>query len=263
LAIWEELGDLGSQAVLLNNLGAHAYYQGQWDVALDHYVRGRDLNLRIGNLADAAVGNCNVAEILVDQGRLDDAEPMLVEASEMFTSLGYTVAVAFATRHLGRIAVKRGDLDRAVGLLDEARRTFADHGMAAKVLEVDAWLAECMLRRGAVDDALALLDDTSRREVAGGDTTFTPMLHRLRAYAYAAQDRLADAWAEVDHSLHAASTRSSPFDVALALEALAVMAQLGGLPADPSGEAERASLLADLGVCATPPPPLAELTRAG
>jgi class 3 adenylate cyclase/tetratricopeptide (TPR) repeat protein len=263
LAIWEQLGNLGSQAVVLNNLGAFAYYRGEWDAALDYYRRGRDVNLRIGNAADAGIGTCNIAEILIDQGRLDEAEPALRETAALWRSLGYAAAVAYATRYLGRIAVKRGDLDEADRLLEEARQAFAAQGQGAKVLEVDAWRAECLLRRGEITSALVLINDALHREATGGDTTLASMLHRLRAYAYAGLDRLADAWAEVDESLHVARSRGAAFDIALALETLSVLAELGGLPADSSAEEERAALLAALGVATTAPPPLYSALRAG
>ena len=263
LAVWEELGQLGNQAVVLNNLGAFAYYRGEWDAALDYYRRGRELNARIGNVADAGVGTCNIAEILIDQGRLDEAGPALRETAELWRAIGYEAAVAYATRYLGRIAVKRDDLDTADRLLDEARRAFAAQGQGAKVLEVDAWRAECLLRRGEPKDALVLINDALHREASGGDTTLAPMLHRLRAYAYAALDRLPDAWAEIDESLHVARSRGATFEVALSLEALSVLAQLGGLPADASAQEERTALLADLGVASTPPPPVASLLETG
>ena len=40
LLIYTDLGDLGGQAVVLNNLGVFAYFRGQWDEAIAFYQRG-------------------------------------------------------------------------------------------------------------------------------------------------------------------------------------------------------------------------------
>jgi hypothetical protein len=82
------------------------------------------------------------------------------------------------------------------------------------------------------------------------------MLHRVRAYACAALDRLDDAWAAVDESLAVARAGGAVYEVALTLEALSVVAELGGLPVDESADAERVALLAQLGIQVTPPPPV-------
>ena len=39
LAIYEELGNLHRQGLILNNMGVFAHFQGRWDEALDLYKR--------------------------------------------------------------------------------------------------------------------------------------------------------------------------------------------------------------------------------
>ena len=79
LELYEELGDLRNQALILNNLGILAQERSSWDEALDS-IGGRSRSwsgpaiVRTSSLA-----KYNIAEILSDQGRQDEAEALLRE----------------------------------------------------------------------------------------------------------------------------------------------------------------------------------------
>ena len=255
LSIREELGDAARTGEVLLYLGNFAYMKGRWDDALDLWTRASDAYLQAGNVVDAAFGTGNSAEILVHQGRYDEAEPRLRQALEVWESMGYTGGVADVLGNLARLALNRGDVSEASRLYGEVRRLFAAAGDAREIGACGS-LAECLLRQGAVEEARALLDTTLRRARLSGDTQFAAMLHRLRGYASAALGHIADAWADLDESLAVARARGAPYDVALTLEAIAVVAELGGLPTEASAAGERAALLEQLGVLVTPPPPL-------
>ena len=74
LALYEEIGDLDGQALVLNNLGASAYFEGRWDDALDLYRRGLAARKRLGDVADAADITFRFGEILVDRGDFAEEE---------------------------------------------------------------------------------------------------------------------------------------------------------------------------------------------
>ena len=61
LPLFEEVGDLKGQATALNNLGIEAYYEGEWEKALDCYKRGRRLFERIGDVTSVAMGTTRSA----------------------------------------------------------------------------------------------------------------------------------------------------------------------------------------------------------
>lgn len=257
LALLEEIGEFAELAIALNNLGAFAYFQGRWEDALELYERSTDSFERTGDVVDAALAAANRAEIFTHQGRLEEAEQALVDIIELWTAMQFPYGLAIATRHLGRVRLRQGEVDDALRLFAEARATFESYGQGARLVEIDAWVAECLLHRGEVARAAELVDDALTREHAGGGTEMAPMLHRLAGYAAAAQGRLVDAWAAFDQSLHVARSRSSSYDVALALEGMATVAELGGPAAAEGHEAERRQLLEQLGVLVHPAPPVA------
>ena len=56
LEIYQRLGDLGKQAHVLTYLGAFAYFEGNWDEALEYYERGKEARERTGDAVSAAYG---------------------------------------------------------------------------------------------------------------------------------------------------------------------------------------------------------------
>ena len=80
LSIYEELGDLHRQGLVLNNMGVFAHFQGRWDDALDLYRRAGDAWDKMGNRWHVALTTLNVGEVLSDQGLMDEAEPLLLDA---------------------------------------------------------------------------------------------------------------------------------------------------------------------------------------
>ncbi len=108
LEIYEELGNLGSAATVLNNMGMFAYFRGRWDEAIDLYQRGHDMRITIGDTVDAAMGPMNIGEILSDQGRLDEAEAMFREVLRIWTAAGRKEFIALTTSDLGRVESRSG-----------------------------------------------------------------------------------------------------------------------------------------------------------
>ncbi|HVM09743.1 MAG TPA: adenylate/guanylate cyclase domain-containing protein [Acidimicrobiales bacterium] len=257
LKLYSELESSENVAALEVTLGSVAFWQGRWGEALSRYERGTATFEAIGDFVDAAVGHANIAEVFADQGRLDDAESIVHRAINAWRAARVPAGEVLARRYLGRISLRRGEAAAALDWFEGCRGDLEAIGMAPKVLEVDVWIAECHLALGRVDDAVALLDDCLAREVESGSLELRAMIHRLRAYAALAQGRLEDAWASVDESLAVARGRGSSYDVALALEAFAVLAERGARPVDAQVLVERDALLSSLGVERAPRPPIA------
>lgn len=260
LRIYESLNSLADQAVVLNNLGAHAYHRGNWDDAVRLFGRSRESNVRVGNHLDAGYGSWNIAEILMDQGRVEEAAAELQALSSLWRSVGFALGDALVDWQRGRIEARWGDPARGLELLRPVRGRLEAVGVTAYVIGVDTAIAECLLRLGDVPAASALVEQTLVRDAAAGGTPGLPSLYRLRGYGAASEGRVVDAWASFEESLHQARTRQSPFDVALALEGFAVLSALGAASYD--GVDDRDGVLRELGVIASPPPPLLSAASA-
>jgi class 3 adenylate cyclase/tetratricopeptide (TPR) repeat protein len=266
LAIYEELGDLGRQGLVLNYLGAYAYFESEWDRAAEYYQRAREARERTGDPVNAAFGMLNVGEILLDQGHLERAEDLFRSALRTWRASGYRYGVALAVCYLGRAASRAGRFDEAARMLAEARADFDDVGDRASVLETDVRIAECLLLRGDPDGANQLATDALKRaEESGGINVHAPAMHRIRGLALAMLGDLPAAREALDRSLELGRARNAAFEEALTLLALAAVGRGDGLDAATarSFEVQGRSILDRLGVVAVPlpavPVPLAGL----
>jgi class 3 adenylate cyclase/tetratricopeptide (TPR) repeat protein len=257
LRIYEELGDLGRQAAVLNNMGMFAYFEGRWDDAVELYGRGRELRIRVGDTVAAALGTMNIGEVRSDQGWLDEAEELFRQSLRVWTAAGYREMAAITTSNLGRVASRAGRYDEAMTSLERARETFVSIGSHGELLETDARIAECLVLQGCAEEALERSTGALQRAASlGGVHPAVPALHRTRAYALMQMVRLDEANAALEESLRAGRRRKADYEVALTLRAALELASLQGIRPTPEIEDESRAILERLMVAAIATVPL-------
>jgi tetratricopeptide (TPR) repeat protein len=248
LEIFEELGDLEHEGVVLNNLGMFAYFDGRWDDAIALYQRAGECGRRSGRPADMAFTDCNVGEILSDQGRLEEAEEHLRQARRVWSSTQESQSVAFADMLLGRLALRRGDSQVGLPMLERSTRALRVFSMQSYAEFGRALIAEAEALAGDPGRALEL----ARAELNGADRQ-RPLLLRVVGIALA---RLGDAEAacrELGEALACARSRGADYEIAATIDALAVLGR-----ADADLLAERDEILGRLKIVRLARPMLAQ-----
>ena len=245
LQIWTELDVKRAEGEVRIVLGATAFWKGEWDEALDQFQRSRDAYVAAGDLVTAGYGTTNLTDILLDQGRGEEVTG-LGDVINQWRSVGHAGPVPGALVNMGRAALQRGDVMKAHDVFDQARWAAEDLGI--DTAEFDYWIADCMIREGAAYDARTLLEHALRSEIRTGSALLLARLHRGIGYAELALGATDAARAAFERSVAAAREQSSPFEIALGLDAL--------LRLGPSAEfaAERDEVFERLGVRATFPP---------
>jgi tetratricopeptide (TPR) repeat protein len=253
LSLFEKLEDLAGEANTLNNMGAEAYWRGQWDLARDFFARSQGARERMGDEANAADGINNVAEILSDQGRLDEAETLFRSTLRVRQAFNHRIGLAYAWSNLGRVAYRSGRHSEAMALLEQGRAEFARLGMGHEVLETDARIAECLLYDGRWQEALDVIDRAlEQANRVGGTTAQAPMLYRLRSWASLQAGKPSEAEADLAISLKHARARGADYEVALTLNVRSALARYQGANPEPGEEAEQHEILSRLGVVYLP-----------
>ncbi|MGH8946834.1 MAG: adenylate/guanylate cyclase domain-containing protein [Acidimicrobiia bacterium] len=251
LAIYEELGDVGRQALVLNHLGVFAYFAGQWNEAIDFYERARQAAAKTGDPVNAERGTINIGEILSDQGHLEEAEVRFQHVYRVWKAADYRAGFALALSDLGRAAARSGRVDEGESLLRRARQEFEDVGDLASVVEVDSRLAECRLYLGDGPTALSLATDALARAEALGVTEQVPLLERIRGESLMQVGDAEGARPALERSLQVARSRHADFEQGLTLRAMAKLALVTGSAASQLQE-ESGSILRRLGVISVP-----------
>jgi class 3 adenylate cyclase/tetratricopeptide (TPR) repeat protein len=215
LPIYEELGDLGGQARVLNNLGIEAYYEGRWDAALDLYERSRELRRRTGDAVEVALQTNNIGEIWSDQGRLEEAEALFRQALEVGEAAGNELIAVVARSNLGRAAARAGRYEEAYELLEGALARFRELG-AFFVVETEARLAELAALRGDAKDALDRAGaPLAAAHESGGLAPVEALLHRVVGMAHMQLGDPVAARDALDRSLAIAEQAGALYEEAL------------------------------------------------
>ncbi|MGN6721689.1 MAG: tetratricopeptide repeat protein, partial [Marmoricola sp.] len=239
LRLFRELGDDNGQARMANNLGAVAYYEGDWTTTVTFYGQAIEAFTRVGDVTSAQLGAANLGEVLVNQGRLDEAEPLLTESRRNLRASGHGWGAAWADLHLGRLLLRRGKLHEAEQILTSCVAENRAMGSGESVYEASIHLGDCLVAAGRPTEALTVIDEAA----TGEPSVFDPSAARVRAMAFADLGRLDEAAAEVRTGAAFARERGLTFDLAGLLQ---VATRLGLTDVGDDGEAQR--LLDGLGV---------------
>jgi class 3 adenylate cyclase/tetratricopeptide (TPR) repeat protein len=244
LAIYEDLGDVGKQAIVLGNMAALAFWRGNWNESLKLWERGRDACLKTGAQVEAAYGTVGIGEILVYQGHLDEAEKALRDGLRILRASSVRTIVAFVNGLLGVVEARRGRFDEARVHFDSAREEYREIGETDHVSEIDGMWAESLALEGRSKEASAL---AQRLLDEGPGGPQVPMLHRVVGLAALSSGDVEAARVAFVDGLDAAREREAEHEVALTLD---VMAECLGpdVPGFQDACRERDALFAQLGI---------------
>jgi len=251
LNLYEELGDLSSEAMVRGNLGVVACYEGRWDEGLSWFESASAAELKAGNPVGAASVATNRGEIYAKQGRLVEAEAILRESIRVMRASGFHDGAAYAEIQLGRVLVERNAASEADALLERAGAELGQFGKKSSALEAALVRSLAKVRLGEAAMALQLIDQTAA--VAGSaNDLLAPQAAEYRAQALAALGHVDEALATIDTGLGAARALSLRYEEGTLLRRRAVILADAGRGVD-AAELERAdSILHALGVRTTP-----------
>jgi tetratricopeptide (TPR) repeat protein len=258
LEIYRGLGDLAGQAGVLANLGAGAYFSGDWDESVRFAEQARELLLRLGNYTNAAFVATNTAELRTEQGAYDEAEALLRDAVRAARAAGRRYGVGQSLSVLALLLARTGRFTEALAMFDDARAEWVRVGASADVALNESRRAECRVLMGDAIEALAIVDEVLAPGRGADEVApILSSLERVRGYALVQTGDTVGARAAFERSLEAARERADLLQLALTLTAIARLDREQGREPSPDDEAEAAVALAKLGVRRLPEIPLA------
>jgi class 3 adenylate cyclase/tetratricopeptide (TPR) repeat protein len=252
LPIFEELGLVHRQATVLNNMAVRAFYDSEWEKAVEHYHRSEEVARRAGDVLTTGLSALNHGELRLHQGRLEEAADLLDRALRTFRAANFPIGENLSLVYLGHLAAEQGRFEDAYGLLDGAVARFTELGSKSLVIEADARRAHAYVLEGRHEEAAALARDCLEREQETGETGVqTAALQRLLALAAVQGRRRDDAPPHFEESLQIGRELGADYEVGRTLQAKA----LTGFATDEELE-EAEAIMARLGVASFPDVPL-------
>jgi tetratricopeptide (TPR) repeat protein len=200
-------------AIVTNNLGGQAYFEGRWEESLRFYSRAQDAFVRAGNEPEAATSGANIGEVLVSQGRFEEAEEVLVEAVRILRAHNLVDAAIFAEIQLARLRLlqdEEGAMDTLLALRTEATET----GQIQSAIEAAILIAWGLMKRGEPQAALDTLAEAERGSGAEAEL-YGCSLARMRAQALAKLGHTDEARRAVEAGLAQAREQGLAYEEAL------------------------------------------------
>ncbi|MFL5942779.1 MAG: AAA family ATPase [Gaiellaceae bacterium] len=252
LPIFEELGLLQMQVKVLQNTAVRAFYDSEWEKAVEYYGRTAAMAERAGDVIGMGIAALNHGELRLHQGRLDEAQELLEGALRTFRAAKFPIGEAFALVYLGHLAAEQSRFGDAYGLFDTALERLAATGSKSLLIEADARRAQAYVLEGRHEEAAALARECLEREHETGETGGrTALLERLLAVAAVQGRRRDDAPLHFEESLRVGREFGSHYEVGRTLQAKV----LTGFASDEE-LAEAEAIMARLGVVSLPDVPL-------
>jgi tetratricopeptide (TPR) repeat protein len=252
LPIFEELGLLQMQVKVLQNTAVRAFYDSEWEKAVEYYERTEAMARRAGDVLGMGIAALNRGELRLHQGHRDEAHERLEVALRTFRAARYPIGEALALVYLGHLAAEQGRFEDATTLLDTALEELAAVGSKSLLIEADSRRAQAYVLEGRHEEAAALAQDCLEREQETGEAGGrTALLERLLAVAAVQARRREDAPAHFAESLRLGREFGAHYEVGRTLQAKA----LTGFASDEELE-EAEAIMARLGVVSLPDVPL-------
>jgi class 3 adenylate cyclase/tetratricopeptide (TPR) repeat protein len=250
--IYEELGDLRGQGIVLSNLGIHAYYEGRWEESIARYRESRALRDRVGDVVGAVIQVNNEGEILSDQGRLEEAVPLFEEMLRVSRSSTWAFGEGAALSNLGRAAARAGRFDDAHPFFDQALGVFDALSTERFQVEVSARRAECLVFEGRYKEALEVAIECRTAAAKSPVGGLEALVERSIGYALYQARRPEESRPHFEESLRIARELKAEYEVALTLRAMASTRY----PSEEDLGAQSDAILERLGVVFVPSVPL-------
>ena len=252
LPIFEELGLVHRQATVLNNMAVRAFYDSDWEKAVDYYRRSEEVARRAGDVLTIGHTKINHGELRLHQGRLDEAQELLEGALRTYRAASFPIGENLTLVYLGHLAAEQGRFGDAYASFDEAVEGLTAVGSKSLLIEADARRAQAYVLEGRHDEAAALAQESLRRMGETGEAGVrAALLERLLALAAVQGRRRDDAPPHFEESLRIGREFGADYEVGRTLQAKALTGFAGD---EEIGEAD--AIMARLGVVSLPDLPL-------
>ena len=249
LEIFQEIGDLTDVASVSVNLGALAYWNGDWAQALEYYERGRAASQQTGNTVEAAGAAANVGEVLVNQGRYEEAEEPLRAARRAYDASGFTEGVGFVDLLIGRMYSIDGRIAESMASLEQAIDELTALDLRMWIFEAEIHLADAKCRAGSPSSGLDVLESAVAAAPADHVDYYRPLLLRVRGSILDSAGRTDEAVVSLSEGLIVSKERGDDFEYGLNVLTLA---RVERARVDDVTVAEARETLTSLGVVSAP-----------
>jgi class 3 adenylate cyclase/tetratricopeptide (TPR) repeat protein len=224
LRVFEAVGDLREVGTVSTNLGAFAYWNGDWSQAIEHYEHGRDVSEKVGSMVDAAIAAANIGEVLLNQGRYEEALEPLQSARRIYQASGFGQDIGWVDLLIGRMYGMKGELAESERVLRESIEHLENFGLEGDILEARIHRADAICRSGSPEIGLELLAEAENSAPPEYADHYRLLLLRIRGSILDSAGRTDKAIECLEEAVALASERGDSYEHSLLVFTLARVA---------------------------------------
>ena len=247
IEILRGLGLLERSVGVMNNMGAYAYLEGEWDRAVEWYRKSLEAAELSGNVVEAALTRANIAEVLIGQRRYHEATPLLEQAERTYIASNSTRDLPLVRLLSARVHLGTGEIDEAIEKMQTLLDAQLDGENTAWTGETAISLADAQNAAECPTEALKMLDKFEKA-VPDGVEEVAAAMARVRGQALELQGHPLDALEAFDEGLRLVEVAHDLYQEALIREARATMQSRAGDEPDPADISRLDRILTLLGV---------------
>jgi tetratricopeptide (TPR) repeat protein len=162
LRLIQTTGDRALEARIENALGFVLAALGEYEAALGHHHRSRQISQQIDDPFQESHGLHNLCTVNRKLGRLETAEAYGREALRLGLEHHLLDPEAYAWLHLGYVLLDMKRLSAAADAFARSRTGWISLGRMSLAMEATAGQAEVALRQGKLDEALVHVEKVLR-----------------------------------------------------------------------------------------------------
>ncbi len=151
-----QAGDLRTLLIVRANEGVRKRWQGEFEVAREHYAEAIDIGRRLGHKQMLGVALTNMGELHIALGDAAGAMPYLEEGREMVLLSSSPAWLSINRCYSGQVLLRQDRVALGLRHLREALALSRQVGSVTSKLLVAAMLAEWLLAHGETERAAAL-----------------------------------------------------------------------------------------------------------
>src|SRR5579859_524827 len=220
-----------TQARVYYELGAVAWFQGDYAVAPTHLIQSLTLSRDGNDRLASAWTLARLGELTLEQGDAAGAALQLEESLKLFRELGIKEGIAFVARDLGMVAIEEEQAAHATPLLEESLALYRALEMPMAIGWVYHHLGATAQLQGDYTRARQLHDESlSWFRQHGEPNMGQPWAYYGLGYAALAQDDTADAGAHIYRALTLFRDEGDRSGISFCLAGLAGVAALDEAP---------------------------------
>jgi tetratricopeptide (TPR) repeat protein/predicted regulator of Ras-like GTPase activity (Roadblock/LC7/MglB family) len=172
------------EALALNNLGKVSIFVGEFDKALECFIKSQEISEKIHDPIGVATSLASMGFVYECKGEFSKIPDYLHKSLDIFQKIGFLPGIAEGMKTIGIMYERRGEFDKALEYLNRSLEFFDRTGDQLGSIPSLTTIGDVSFRRGEFDNALDWLKKGQKIAEKIGETEYTSVYFSIIGSVY-------------------------------------------------------------------------------